>query len=856
MSPYVPNSPLELAGQSFFNSPSFYVGLFLMAFVFLAVVFLFIYRAHARRNYKLPAKYHQVVLLVSMPKEALSDKEGGNVNSIEKIREQISWAENLWAQVGGLKAEKGFKVWLYGRHDHISLEIVAHQKVIYFYIAVPKYLQAYLEQQLQAQYSYAQVEEVPDYNIFSPAATVVCASVKLEKQNMLQIKTYKEFDADPLNSLTNILSKLGSDDSAAIQFVVRSAHKKWRTVGLKIAAAMQQGKSLRDALKANNKDLLTILSKGYNAVFSQEDDKKKDQDKKDGLTPGSYRLSAKEEELVKKIQEKSSKAGLDVNIRVVITAQNLPLADAYLANVLNSFAQYNVYEFGNAFKVAKNSGDDKNISAFIHRIFNDKNGFVLNTEELASVFHFPLPSCETPNIHWLGARKAAAPINIPTEGIVIGKNIFRGGETLIRMKQEDRMRHTYIIGMTGAGKSVLMEEMAKQDIAAGRGVCFIDPHGTAIDRIMPCIPKERLEDVIYLDPSDTERPIGLNMLEAKTQQEMDFATSEMISIFYKLLPDPAMAGPMFEHYMRNALLALMADQDDPGTLVELGRIFTDEDYRKKKLHYVRDILVKDFWEREYTASQRGSMASDMLSYVISKTGRFVENEMMRNIIGQSISGFNFRQVMDEGKILLVNLSKGKIGETNSSLLGLIIVSKLQMAAMARADLPEEKRKDFMLYIDEFQNYTTDSMAIILAEARKYRLALIMAHQYITQLVKGQDTSIRDAVFGNVGSMIIFRIGVEDAEVIAKQFAPVFNQQDLINIEKRNAYVRLLIDGTVSRPFNMESMPWTFGDEKIVTAIRELSRLKYGRPKNGVEAEIIRRSKIGALSKAALHNNAE
>ncbi|MBI5765859.1 TraM recognition domain-containing protein, partial [Candidatus Falkowbacteria bacterium] len=325
-----------------------------------------------------------------------------------------------------------------------------------------------------------------------------------------------------------------------------------------------------------------------------------------------------------------------------------------------------------------------------------------------------------------------------------------------------------------------------------------------------------------------------------------------ITIFYKLLPDPAMAGPMFEHYMRNALLALMADQENPGTLVELARMFTDIDYRREKLKHVSDILVKDFWEREYPASQRGSTGADMISYVVSKTGRFVENEMMRNIIGQPKSGINFRKIMDEGKILLLNLSKGKMGEMNSNLLGLIAVSKLQMAVMARADMPEEQRKDFYLYIDEFQNYITDSVSTILAEARKYKLNLIMGHQYIAQLIQNNDPRVKDAVFGNVGNIVCFRIGVDDVEVMAKQLAPKVNEYDLLNVEKFNAYVRLLIDNTAADTFNMHCFPLPDNPNKeIASLIKEYSRAKYGRNRDVVIREIIDRSKIGALGRPAV-----
>lgn len=385
--------------------------------------------------------------------------------------------------------------------------------------------------------------------------------------------------------------------------------------------------------------------------------------------------------------------------------------------------------------------------------------------------------------------------------------------------------------------------MIRQDIANGDGVCVIDPHGSLVDEVLEYIPKERIEDVILFDPSDVERPIGLNMLEANTPEERDLVVQEMILIFYKLVTDPAMIGPMFEHNMRNAMLTLMADTEDPGTLVEIPRMFTDTEFQKYKLRSVTDTMVRAFWEKEM-AKTTDYHKSEMLGYLISKVGRFVENEMVRNIIGQRRSGFNFQNVLEQKKILLVNLSKGKIGEMPSYLLGLIMVSKLQIAAFRRASQTNKEHPDFYLYIDEFQNFITDSISTILSEARKYRLNLTVAHQYIGQLVNGQDTKIKDAIFGNVGTIIAFRVGVEDAELIAKQFAPVFNDNDVMNIDKFNAYVRLLINNTASRAFNMAAYPPIKTSTNYIQTIKEISRLKYGVRRANINAEILDRSKLG------------
>ncbi|MDP3985388.1 MAG: type IV secretion system DNA-binding domain-containing protein, partial [bacterium] len=470
---------------------------------------------------------------------------------------------------------------------------------------------------------------------------------------------------------------------------------------------------------------------------------------------------------------------------------------------------------------------------------------VLNTEEFASIFHFPLPWTETPNIRWLVARKSAPPINLPSEGLVLGKVVYRGQENIVRIKPADRLRHIYVIGRSGTGKSTIFENMAIQDIRNGQGVCVVDPHGEFVQHVLERYPKERADDLIIFSPWDTERPVGLNMLEVKDDSQKDFAAQEMISIFYKLFP-PEMIGPMFEHHMRNVMLTLMADPKENGTIAEIPRMFSDQDFQKSWVAKLRDPVVRAYWEKE-VAKTSDFHKSEMLGYLISKVGRFVENEMMRNIIGQPKSGFDIREVMDKKKVLLVDLSKGKTGEVNANLLGLIIVSKLQMAALARADLPEAERNDFFLYIDEFQNFVTDSVATILSEARKYRLSLNIAHQYMGQLVQNNDAKIRDAVLGNAGTMIAFRIGIEDAEMLEKEFKPTFNAYDLINTENRTAYIKLLIDGTASKPFNMGTMAPEKGDEKLAEALRQLSRLKYGRPRDIVEAEIMERTQLGAAS---------
>jgi hypothetical protein len=453
----------------------------------------------------------------------------------------------------------------------------------------------------------------------------------------------------------------------------------------------------------------------------------------------------------------------------------------------------------------------------------------------------PLSSTETPNIRWLLARSAPPPANVPTDGLYLGFADYRGRRQEIRMKQEDRFRHMYLIGKSGAGKSEYMANLAIQDVRNGDGVCVVDPHGDLVDTVLASVPRERADDVIVFDPADMERPTGLNMLESPSEEMKDFVCGEMIAIFYKLFP-PEMIGPMFEHQMRNYMLTLMSDPDSPGTIAEIPRLISDPDFQRSWRSKITDPVVRSFWENEMDRTS-DYHKSEMMGYLISKVGRFVENTMMRNIIGQQRSAFDFRRIMDDRKIFLVKLSKGKIGDINASLLGLVIVTKLQMAVMGRADTPKELRRDFFLYIDEFQNFITPSIATILSEARKYRISLTVAHQYMGQLSPKGDNEIRDAVLGNVGTMLVGRIGIEDAEVLAKEFQPVLTPYDLINVDKFSWNAKVLIDNFSSRPFTFRAPLPAKGSEKVARALTQLSRLKYGRDRSIVEEEIKLRTQL-------------
>lgn len=788
--------------------------------VFAFLIVLRIVRRVLTARAEIARGFDNVVMLVTVPKES-GEKDGGQRDkSLQEIQAAIAVAEGVFKSVGGLKAEHGFRAWLAGRGDVIAFEIVATGGLVSFYISAPKRFREFVEQQVHAQYPLAQIEEVSDYNVFQPKGTIASAHLVFGRENFFPLHTYKKLETDPLNALTNALAKVEAGDGAAIQILVRSAPKVWREKGVKIASLMQQGRSYDQARKGSS-----LIKHGT-------------QEEKTGEKAKEYRLSPLEEQMVKSIEEKVGQLGLDANINLVASSPTPGRAELVLGNLIGAFNQFSSPQYGNAFKRVS-EGKSRIVSDFILRVFHDKRRMVLTPDELASLWHLPLTSTETPNIRWLTARKAPPPSNLPKEGTLLGIIKYRGQEHPVRIKAADRRRHMYIIGKSGSGKSEFIKAMVRQDIEAGRGVCVIDPHGDLAQDCLAFVPKQRADDVIYFSPADSERPMGLNLLEydERYPEQKTFVINEMLKIFDKLYDLKSTGGPMFEQYMRNAMILVMDDPASGSTLMEIPRVLSDERFRAYKLSKCKTQVVKDFWLKE--ASKAGGEASlaNMVPYITSKLTPFITNDIVRPIIGQQKSAINVREAMDQQKILLLDLSKGKLGDLNAYLIGMVLVGKILMAALSRTDLSAEERKDFYLYIDEFQNFITDSIATILSEARKYGLDLTIAHQYIGQISQKGDTAIRDAVFGNVGTMIAFRVGPEDADFLGKEFAPVFTPFDLVNVEAYTANAKLLIDNTASRPFNMAMAPLRKPDTRLTAAIKQLSRLKYGRDREIVEAEI-------------------
>ncbi|MEK7451255.1 MAG: type IV secretory system conjugative DNA transfer family protein [Patescibacteria group bacterium] len=783
---------------------------FISAIVFIVLIgalSFFIFRS--LRKKRLLQALNLKLLVIRLPQKQKKDfsAEGG---SAAAWKDEINFSAQLFGSLAGLKSPFVFEAAVH----HIGEEI-------HFYVAVPRESVEFVSRQVEGLWKDASIETVDDYNIFNPRGVAIGVYLKQKLSYIIPIRTYVEAGVDTFATIVSGLSKLKEEgEGAAIQILVRPAPETAQKLIFKTIEELKKGKSMKEILE--------------NRSFGLNDVKK-------ALAPDKNEKPEQkiiDEEIIKSLEAKVAKPLLSVNLRIMTSAENQNSAEMILNGISGAYHQFSAPR-RQEFKIVKPWNVKKLIYQFSFREFNDNHTMILNTEELASVFHLPTYTTEVSKIKWLKTKEALPPANLPKSGTLIGKTSFRGQSQPVYVTEDDRRRHVYVIGQTGTGKTTLIANMAIEDIKNGKGVSIIDPHGDLIEKILGQIPKERVDDVIVFDPGDLRRPLGMNMLEYdfNKPEQKTFIVNELFNILDKLYNMKEVGGPMFEQYTKNATLLLMEDMiNEPATLMEIQRLFIDNDYRNRKLARIKNPTVIDFWEKEATKATGEHSLANMAPYITSKFNNFTSNDYMRPIIGQPKSAFNFRQAMDEGKILLVNLSKGKIGDINANLLGMVIVGKILMAALSRVDAPQEKRRDFNLYIDEFQNFATDSIATILSEARKYALNLTMAHQFIAQLTE----KIRDAVFGNVGAIISFRVGATDAEFLAKQFEPVFSQNDLINIDNFNAYAKILINGQTAKPFNIKILPPERGGDELATQIKEISHLKYGRDRQEVEEEILKR----------------
>jgi len=773
------------------------------------------------------------LFLVALPQVVEKEKE-------VSLEDYLKTAEQFYSSLSGIKEPSIIKRLFYG-NPFFVFEIAVHRigEEIYFYLACPRSFAQLIEKQILGFWPKAQVQLVPDYNIFNLMGQAVGSIANLAKSSVFPLKPYQEFSIDPLSAITSVFTKLAREgEGAALQILIRPSKKSLKKMAEKTIDFIQRGFKVEAAIKSAQarRGLVGILKETEEIIAPG---KKGLETEKQIKTP---EITSFQQTQISALSQKAGQPLFDTNLRILASAPTEARALEILSQLQSSFDQFSS-PILNQIKFRKLSGKHlkKLFYRFSFRIFNEKETILLSSGELSSIFHFPSPALLiTPYIKWLKAKQAPPPADLPREGIIIGKNIFRGEEKPTSVLKDDRRRHFYIVGQTGTGKSVLLQEMIRQDIEAGEGVALIDPHGDLAEKVLALVPASRAEEVIYFNPGDIERPLGLNMLEydPKFPESKTFVVNELIEIFEKLYNLKAMGfgGPVFEQYMRNSLLLVMEDPESGNTLIEIPKVLADKDFRKYKLSRCKNIVVKNFWELEAEKAGGETALANMVPYITSKMNIFIANDLVRPIISQQQSSFNLREIMDQGKILIINLSKGKLGDINSYLLGMIIVGKILIAAFSRADIPEEERRDFYLYIDEFHNVTTKTITAVLAEARKYRLSMIFGHQYVGQL----DEETQKAIFGNVGSILAFRIGPDDAKYLVTQFEPIFDENDLVNFDNYNAALRLLIKGETSKPFNILTSPPTKGNLEVAKLIKEYSRTKYGRDRALVESELYER----------------
>lgn len=725
-----------------------------------------------------------------------------------------------------------------GTQEHISFEMQAQEKAIRFFVWTPKHLQGYVEGQIYAQYPGVMIREFKDYadaSKLKPTMSVSAAELKLTREDLFPIKSFDSFDVDPLAGITATLSKLEGDSQIWVQMIIKPESDSWRNRAVKYIADVKAGrKGLASALM---KHLGGLASDVVKTAVTGASSAVPTPDKKVELPPGM-------EEVLKRIEEKSTKLGFQTFIRIVALDDTPALAQQKLDLVVGSFKQFNTTNLNGFTAVPETAVNGRTpISLYAARMF-PQSGFVLNVAELASIYHLPNKTVTTPHIVWAGAKKGEPPANLPLADETppelltnLGVTNFRGSKEKFGVKIKDRQRHVYVIGKSGTGKSTLLQNMAIDDIVEGRGVAVVDPHGEYVDYVLDRIPDKRIEDVIVFDPSDKDYPIGFNILEVEDPKYKLVTASGVVGVFKKIFGDSW--GPRLEYWLSSAILALL---DYPGaTLVMVPRLFVDDAFREEVIAGVQDPIIKNRWITEYNKLDQ-KQRSETISPILNKVGQFLSSGIIRNIVGQAKSSINIRKLMDDGKIMMVKLSKGLIGEDNAALLGALIITKMQLAAMSRADAEVSTRRDFFLYVDEFQNFATDSFATILSEARKYGLSLTMAHQYIAQLSE----VVSKAVFGNVGTLIAFRVGSDDAAFLTKEFAPVFTEQDLVNLDVFNIYVKLSIDGMTAGAFSAVTLPPSADKNANHVKVVELSRQKYSVQASSVE-ESIRTVQAGALA---------
>ncbi len=724
--------------------------------------------------------------------------------------------------------------------EWLSFEIVSYHQHIEFYIYTPEEFKDFVEGQIYAQYPNIDVREIKtDYTRRIKKDSIWgTAELVLNKNDIFPIKTFPDFEVDPLAGITAALSKIRAGEQAWIQILLKPIGDEWQEKGIKYVEAIREGREptppgLFDGFF---KSIFQFFRDIPKAALNPEKAAEVPEKEKPTL-PGPV------ESALTGIEEKVTKLGYQTLIRLFVASDNETRVRNQILNIGGSFKQFNITN-ANGFSLTNfKIGDKSEFQNYQLRWFN-KPGYILNITEIASLYHFPHISVQTPHITWTGSKKGEPPSNIPTlentskeDLTLFAKTDFRGIKVEFGIKTDDRRRHIYTIGKTGTGKTTMLENMVMSDIYSGKGVGVVDPHGDLIERIINFIPENRQDDVIIFDPADREYPVGFNLLENVDPDMKSIVASGLIGIFKKIWAESW--GPRLEYILRNTILALL---DYPGsTMLGILKMLSDPNFRARVVEKIEDPVIRDFWEKEFEGYS-DNFRAEAISPIQNKVGQFMSSITMRNILSQEQSSFTMQEIMDKQKIILINLSKGKIGEDNSALLGAMLITKIQLTAMQRVYIPESKRKDFYLYVDEFQNFATEAFASILSEARKYRLNLILANQYIAQIPE----VVKEAIFGNIGTIITFRVGPSDVDILTKEFSPVFDENDLVNLDKFYIYIKMAIDGVTSPAFSAITLPPFALDTKSRDIIINKSRKKYSTKKETVEKRIIEWNKKESL----------
>lgn len=770
-----------------------------------------------------------VPMLIHLP-PSTDDIQGGGRDERDVTNEALSQAQVMYSIIAST-LKKGFDSRVFGQR-HMSFEIVASNGMIRYYTLVPAVLTETVKQGIISAYPSARLEEIEPESIFSKNVTtdqVAGGELSLKKDYVYPISTYEDTQRDASLALLNAMSVTKQDEGLALQILLRPTDGSWTKISEERVQNIRKGRKNRKSSTNILYSLSLFLQDLAKAFWTPPEAHEKGEEKKEELS------NLKQEEIAA-IEKKTKSPGFETLIRVIASSADKGRSEAMLSGVVASFSQFSSQNY-NSFQYDATKSAKKLTVDYIFRFFPKKNCTnILNSVELASIFHLPAQNAiPTSQVERQATKQVEGPAKLVHEGVILGVNEYRGEKKEIRLSDNDRRRHTYVIGATGMGKSVLLTNIAYQDMMEGRGFAFIDPHGDAAELLLSKVPEERIDDVVYFDPSDIEHPIGMNMFEWTSEDQKDFIVQEGISMLQSLF-DPSnqgFFGPRGQHMFRNAALLLMSDPKG-ATFIDIPQCFTDPQFVKSKLKYVTDKAVYDYWTKEFPASQKSNDAGEVITWFASKWGPFLSNTTMRNILGQTKSGFNIREIMDKKKIFLVNLSKGKLGDINSNLLGMILVMKFQQAAMSRADIPEDERKDFCLFVDEFQNFATESFESILSEARKYRLNLLLANQFMTQLTD----KIREAILGNCGTILCGRVGVTDAELMEKAFSPVFNAEDLHKQGNYQAIATVMMYNLPSAPFTMSLLPpMGEANPQLLETMKVYSATKYAKTRAEVETEI-------------------